>query len=71
VQHLIQHAVDTGHREFDFTIGAEPFKWRFTNFARKTVRIRVFRDPARYYLERSKRGVVSAIKRAAARMRVL
>ena len=71
VQHLIQYACDTGRRELDFTIGAEPFKLRFANFTRKTVRIQVFRDPGRYYIERSRRGVVSALKRAASRMRVL
>lgn len=68
VRHLIDRAVAQGRREVDFTIGDEPFKRRFTNHVRKTVRIQVFRDPARYVLERSRRGVMSAVRRAAARM---
>ncbi len=69
VQHLIQRAVATNRREFDFTIGDELFKWRFTNHVRNTVRLRLFNDPARYVYERSKRGVMTAVKRATARMR--
>jgi CelD/BcsL family acetyltransferase involved in cellulose biosynthesis len=69
VQHLIQRAVAVGRKEFDFTIGDELFKWRFTNHVRKTMRLQVFRDPARYVFERSKRGVMTAVRRAAARVR--
>jgi CelD/BcsL family acetyltransferase involved in cellulose biosynthesis len=69
VQHLIRRALETGRREFDFTIGDEPFKWRFTNFARKTVRIRIFRDPGRYFFERSKRSVLAAVRLATGRIK--
>jgi CelD/BcsL family acetyltransferase involved in cellulose biosynthesis len=64
VRHLLEHAIAQGRRELDFTIGDEAFKRRFTNVTRKTVRIQVFRDPGRYALERSRRGLVAAIKRA-------
>ncbi|MEZ5287570.1 MAG: GNAT family N-acetyltransferase [Vicinamibacterales bacterium] len=69
VRHLIQRAVDGGRRELDFTIGDEPFKQRFTNFQRHTVRIQLFRDPARYVFERSRRGVIQAVRKAAAKVR--
>jgi CelD/BcsL family acetyltransferase involved in cellulose biosynthesis len=71
VRHLIHRALREGRRELDFTIGDEPFKRRFTNHVRKTVHIQVYRDPARYLLERSRRGVMAAVRRAAARMRQL
>lgn len=69
LRHLIGRAVKQGCRELDFTIGDEPFKRRFTNHVRKTVHIQVFRDPARYVFERSRRGVMAAVRRAAVRMR--
>lgn len=71
VRHLIDRAVGHGRRELDFTIGDEPFKQRFTNHVRKTVHVQVFRDPSRYVFELSRRGVMSAVRRAAARMRQL
>jgi CelD/BcsL family acetyltransferase involved in cellulose biosynthesis len=66
VHHLIGRAVEYNRREFDFTVGGEPFKLRFTNFARNTVQLQVFRDPARYAYERSKRGVLDAYRRVTA-----
>lgn len=52
VKHLIGYAVDCGRHELDFTVGDEPFKERFTNSASMTVRVQVFRDRARWALER-------------------
>lgn len=63
VRHLIQHALAKRRRELDFTIGDEGFKRRFANTARSTVRIQVFRDRPRYMLERSRRGMASAVRR--------
>ena len=63
VRHLIGRAVEYGRREFDFTVGQEPFKLRFANSVRKTVRIQVFRDATRYAYERSKLGVIEAVRR--------
>ena len=68
VRHLIKRAIDEGRRELDFTIGDEEFKRRFTNTVRKTVNVQVYRDPARYMFERSRRGVMAAVRRAAARV---
>jgi CelD/BcsL family acetyltransferase involved in cellulose biosynthesis len=69
VRHLIRTVVETGRRELDFTIGDEPFKRRFTNAVRKTVNVQVFRDPALYVFEWSRRGVLSVMRKAAARVR--
>jgi len=69
VRHLIRRAINQGRREFDFTVGDEPFKKRFTNFERKTVQIQVFKDPARYAFEHSKHKVISAMRRMAASLR--
>lgn len=69
VRHLIRRAMEDGRRELDFTIGDESFKRRFTNLVRKTVRIRVYRDPTRYALERSRLAMVAAFKRATASVR--
>ena len=63
VRHLIGYAIDHKRRELDFTVGDEPFKRRFTNATRKTVEIRIFRDPVRFMLERSRRRVMTAMKR--------
>jgi CelD/BcsL family acetyltransferase involved in cellulose biosynthesis len=66
VRHLIGRAVALNRREFDFTVGREAFKLRFSNFARKTVQVQVFRDPARYAFERSKLGVLDTYRRVTA-----
>ncbi len=55
VRGLIEYAMDHGRREFDFTVGDEPFKKRFTNASFATVRLRIFRDPVRLALARSVR----------------
>ena len=62
VRHLIGYAIDQGRNELDFTVGDEPFKRRFTNHARRTVSVRVFRNSLRFLRERSRRAVVSAIR---------
>ena len=69
VRHLIRRALQDGRRELDFTIGDEPFKRRFTNAVRKTVNVQIFRKPALYLFERSRRGVISAVRRAVTKVR--
>jgi CelD/BcsL family acetyltransferase involved in cellulose biosynthesis len=69
VRHLIARALQDGRRELDFTIGDEPFKQRFTNTSRKTVNVQIFRNPALYLFERSRRGVLSAVRRAVTKVR--
>lgn len=62
VSHLIDVARERGRRELDFTLGAEAFKLRFANRQARTLQISVFRDRARYMIERSRRQVSSAVK---------
>ena len=69
VRHLIRRALAEGRRELDFTIGDEAFKRRFTNTVRKTVKVQIFRNPALYMYERSRRGVLSVVRRAVTRVR--
>ena len=63
ISHLIGYALDHGRRELDFTVGDEPFKNRFTNHVRYNVRIQVFRDALDYTLARSRRVLVSNVKK--------
>ena len=69
VRHLIQRALQCGRRELDFTIGDEAFKRRFTNTTRRTVQVQIFRNHALYFFERSRRGVLSAVRRAITKVR--
>jgi CelD/BcsL family acetyltransferase involved in cellulose biosynthesis len=69
VRHLIRRVLENGGRELDFTIGDEPFKRRFTNFVRKTVRVQIFRSHASYVFQRSRRGVMAAVRRAVTKVR--
>jgi CelD/BcsL family acetyltransferase involved in cellulose biosynthesis len=69
VRHLIRRVLEDGRRELDFTIGDEPFKRRFTNMVRKTVNVQIFRNPALYIFERSRRGVLAAVRRAVTKVR--
>jgi CelD/BcsL family acetyltransferase involved in cellulose biosynthesis len=69
VRHLIRRVLEDGRRELDFTIGDEPFKRRFTNLLRKTVNIQIFRSQALYVFERSRRGVIAAVRRAVTKVR--
>jgi CelD/BcsL family acetyltransferase involved in cellulose biosynthesis len=46
LKYLIQHAIDLGAKEFDFTIGDENFKRRFSNEVRSTYLVRYNRKAA-------------------------
>lgn len=63
LRQLIEHAVTERRRELDFTWGAEPFKARFTNQQRRTIRLQVFRHPARYVMTRVGRSLRAAARR--------
>lgn len=65
VRQLIAYAIDRGRCELDFTLGHEPFKARFTNMARTTVRIQVFRDARGLLLERARRTLVAVVRKVA------
>lgn len=62
LRHLIGYAIEQQRREFDFTIGDEPFKSRFTNSIRKTVSLKIFRSSCRFLLECSMRKVLSVVR---------
>jgi CelD/BcsL family acetyltransferase involved in cellulose biosynthesis len=62
VRHLIGFVLAHRRRELDFTLGDEAFKRRFTNHARKTVRVRVFHSRFAYETERARRAIVSKVK---------
>jgi CelD/BcsL family acetyltransferase involved in cellulose biosynthesis/predicted ATP-grasp superfamily ATP-dependent carboligase len=62
LRHLIGYALERKRQELDFTLGDEPFKRRFTNYARKTTRVRIFRHPASYAAAQSRRAIVDAVR---------
>lgn len=57
IRHLLQQALARRLRELDFTIGAEPFKYRFANHVRYTAAVQVFRRRGAYRWHR----IVSAV----------
>jgi CelD/BcsL family acetyltransferase involved in cellulose biosynthesis len=63
LRHLIGESIDRQRRELDFTVGDEAFKRRFANGSRRTVRLRVFRHPSSFVLERSRRAMIAVAKR--------
>jgi CelD/BcsL family acetyltransferase involved in cellulose biosynthesis len=52
---LLEYAIGRGLAEFDFTVGGEPFKYRFANRVRTNHRIRVYSLPAGYWMRRARR----------------
>jgi len=50
IRYLVQQALEAGSAEFDFTIGDEPFKNRFTNVRRTNVNIAVFQGRVPFLL---------------------
>jgi CelD/BcsL family acetyltransferase involved in cellulose biosynthesis len=63
LRYLIDYAIKQDRCEFDFTIGDEEFKSRFTNHMRKTVSLKIIRNPGRFLIERAKRTLTAAVKR--------
>ena len=57
VKHLIEYAVQRNRRELDFTVGNEPFKQRFTNYTRKTVHLRIYRNALAQMRSRTRKAV--------------
>ena len=49
---LLDDAIEKGLEEFDFTVGSEPFKYRFSNRTRSNDRIIVFRSAGDYWIHR-------------------
>jgi CelD/BcsL family acetyltransferase involved in cellulose biosynthesis len=42
---LLEYAIDRNVREFDFGLGEEPYKYRFSNHARRLCALQAFRTP--------------------------
>jgi hypothetical protein len=59
---LLDDAIGRGLEEFDFTVGSEPFKYRFSNRTRSNDRIIVFRSAADYWIHRVIRRGKSMLK---------
>ena len=69
VRHLIRYALDRGRTELDFALGDESFKRRFTNMARHTERVQVFRHPVDHSIARTRRGLASLAQMVTRRFR--
>jgi len=62
VRELISYALRHDRRELDFTVGAEPFKARFTNATRRTLGLRIYRSTARFAAAYSRRLLFQGVK---------
>ena len=60
---LLDDAIEKGLEEFDFTVGSEPFKYRFANRTRSNDRIIVFRSAVDYLFHRGISRVKSIAKK--------
>ena len=49
---LLDDAIDRGLKEFDFTVGDEPFKLRFANATRQVDRVLAFFSPVQFWKHR-------------------
>ncbi len=67
LRYLIGHAIEQKRAEFDFSIGDEPFKFRFANHVRTTVQLRIYKGPLEFALGWS-RQKLGQIKRRITRV---
>jgi len=63
IKFLLEDAIRKGLEEFDFTVGSEPFKYRFANRVRSNDRIIAFRSAGDYWIHRGIRRGKSMLKR--------
>ena len=63
IKFLLEDAIKKGLEEFDFTVGAEPFKYRFANRTRSNERIIAFRSTGDYWIQRGISGGKSMLKK--------
>ena len=64
LRQLIQFAIDTRRKELDFTFGDEAFKTRFTNSARRLIRLKIFRHRMRFEMERARHAAKVVLGRS-------
>ena len=57
---LLEDTIDRGLDEFDFTVGSEDFKYRFSNGVRRNMRLTIVRSPVDYWLSRSRLWLTAA-----------
>jgi CelD/BcsL family acetyltransferase involved in cellulose biosynthesis len=60
IKFLLEDTIDRGLDEFDFTVGSEAFKYRFSTDVRQTMRVTIVRSPVDYWLSRSRLWLSSA-----------
>jgi len=63
LRYLIGYAIEHQRHEFDFTIGDEPFKTRFSNEVRTTVQLQIYKDPFNFAMAWSRQKLGSAMRR--------
>jgi len=63
IKFLLEDAIRKGLEEFDFTVGSESFKYRFSNRTRINYRLTVFRSAADYWVYRGKSLLKKLLKR--------
>lgn len=63
IKFLLEDAIRRGLQEFDFTVGAEAFKYRFANLTRSNVRVTVFHSSADYWMYRGLRWGRGTLKK--------
>lgn len=66
----LQHALERGARELDFTIGEEPYKYEFANRARINYAARVHGPALFYGLDRVLASAKAAVKRSPAALQL-
>ena len=65
IKHLLEDAIERGLEEFDFTVGAEPFKFRFANVVREVGSVTAYASAADYWRD----GLALAARTAWRRLR--
>lgn len=65
IKFLLEDAIERKLEEFDFTVGAEPFKYRFANRIRSNNRLIVFRSASDDWIHRGKVMLKQLLKRSA------
>ena len=70
MKYLLEYALERGVRELDFTIGAEPFKYRFANHTRSNSAVRVFRNSLPYRITRMMLDVEDFVRTSPALSRI-
>ncbi len=63
IKYLLEYAIQRQMAEFDFTIGEEPFKYRFANHVRHNYAIHVFGRRSLYWHHRLWRDAKAFVKR--------